>query len=433
MEKEKLDSRLRKIQDAPLSNNIILLRVDHNVVKNGRITDPYRIDATIQTLYYIAANGGKPVLMTHVGRPRDKKTGRITCRDQESVRPIVDYLSQKLPVRIHMPEFPIDPEAGIVQMNDAMAGALDLLKTGKMDMIYLPNIRWFKGEEAEGPEREALTEAMASMADLYVNDAFGSWRAHASTYDVAARIPSYAGLLLQKELLNLHRVLEPERPFAAVVAGAKYDTKIGPLKALHEKVDHLILGGLMYNTYLSAKYDLPIAGISESDRSLAMDMVAMDQKENKILEMPWVVESDHPDQRVDGEYRSVDIDGLRDRTSIHYLLDVDPRSLEENRVQEAVGSAKTLFVNAVMGMMPQFPEGSQALYEAVTANRGGLKLFAGGDTLQVFKELCPGPYMTGLDDSRAYYFTGGGSVLSAIEQGDAYGLEPVQALMEDGS
>ena len=384
MEKEKLDSRLRKIQDAPLSNNIILLRVDHNVVKNGRITDPYRIDATIQTLYYIAANGGKPVLMTHVGRPRDKKTGRITCRDQESVRPIVDYLSQKLPVRIHMPEFPIDPEAGIVQMNDAMAGALDLLKTGKMDMIYLPNIRWFKGEEAEGPEREALTEAMASMADLYVNDAFGSWRAHASTYDVAARIPSYAGLLLQKELLNLHRVLEPERPFAAVVAGAKYDTKIGPLKALHEKVDHLILGGLMYNTYLSAKYDLPIAGISESDRSLAMDMVAMDQKENKILEMPWVVESDHPDQRVDGEYRSVDIDGLRDRSSIHYLLDVDPRSLEENRVQEAVGSAKTLFVNAVMGMMPPVSRGLPGPV------RGGHRQPGGAEA------LCRGRYPAGL-------------------------------------
>ncbi|MFO7984704.1 MAG: phosphoglycerate kinase [Desulfatiglandaceae bacterium] len=433
MEKGKLDSRLRVIQNAPLSGKVVLLRVDHNVVKNGKITDPYRIDATIGTLYYIAAQGGRPVLMTHVGRPRDKKTGHITCRDGESVEPIVHYLSEKLPVEIHIPEFPIEPENGIVHMDATMGPVLDSLQKRKVDMIYLPNIRWFKGEEAKGPEREALAKALASMADLYVNDAFGSWRVHASTYDVATRLPSFAGLLLQKELLNLHRVLEPQKPFVAVVAGAKYDTKIGPLKALHEKVDHLILGGLMYNTYLSAKYDVPIAGVSEADKSLAMDMVELDRKENKILEMPWVVESDRPDTRVEGEYRSTAIDGFGDRKSINYLLDVDPRSMAADPVQKVIGSAKTLFVNAVMGMMPHFSEGSKALYEAVTAAPDAMKLFAGGDTLQVFKELCPGAYMTGLDDPGCYYFTGGGSVLSAIEQESAYGLTPVQALMEEAA
>lgn len=431
MEKRKPHSRLRVIQDAPLSGKIVLLRVDHNVVKNGQITDPYRIDATIPTLYYIAAHGGKPVLMTHVGRPRDKKTGHITCRDSESVHPIVRYLSDKLPVEIHVPEFPIDPEHGILHMDDTLGPALDALEKGRIGMVYLPNIRWFKGEESEGPERASLTDALTAIADVYVNDAFGSWRAHASTYDVATRLPSFAGLLLQKELVNLHRVLEPESPFVAVVAGAKYDTKIGPLKALYEKVDHLILGGLMYNTYLAAKYDVPIAGISEEDKSLATKIVSLDQKNSKILEMPWVVESDRPDSRVDGEYRSVAIDGFKDQKGVHYLLDVDPGSTAAEHVKSAIQAARTLFVNAVMGMMPQFPEGSKALYDSVTANPEAMKLFAGGDTLQVFKALCPGPYMSGLNDPRSYYFTGGGSVLSAIEQGHAYGLKPVQVLMQE--
>jgi phosphoglycerate kinase len=431
MEKGNLDPRLRVIQDAALDGKIVLLRVDHNVVKKGKITDPYRIDATIPTLYDIAARGGRPVLMTHVGRPKDKKTGKITCRDAESVDPIVEYLKKKLPVNIHSQTFPVDPEKGIVQVDGVMDSALDDLRGGKIDIIYLPNIRWFAGEEAEGPERDAFAQSLAALGDLYVNDAFGSWRAHASTYDVATRLPAYAGWLLQKELLNLHRVLEPEKPFVAVVAGAKYDTKIGPLKALHEKVDHLILGGLMYNTFLSAKYNVPIKGVPDSDKELAQELVDMDRAHQKILEMPLVVESDHPDRREDGAYRPLQVDDLTKRESVHYLLDVDPRSLETSRVRDGIGSAKTLFVNAVMGMMPQYPEGSRALYEAVAANTEAMKLLAGGDTLQVFKELCPGPYMAGLDDPQSYYFTGGGSVLSAIKQGTPYGLKPVDVLMED--
>lgn len=432
MEKGTLDPRLRVIQDAALNGKIVLLRVDHNVVKNGKITDPYRIDATLPTLYDIAVRGGRPVLMTHVGRPKDKKTGQITCRDAESVGPIVEYLREKLPINIHSQAFPIDPEKGIVEVDGVMDSALDDLRDGKIDIIYLPNIRWFSGEEAKGPERDAFAQFLAALGDLYINDAFGSWRAHTSTYDVAARLPAYAGWLLQKELLNLHRVLDPESPFVAVVAGAKYDTKIGPLKALHEKVDHLILGGLMYNTFLSAKYDVPIQGVPDSDKKLAMELVDMDRTQQKILEMPTVVESDHPDRREDGAYRPLQVDDLTKKESVHYLLDIDPCSMETSRVRDAVGSAKTLFVNAVMGMMPQFPEGSQALYEAVAANTEAMKLLAGGDTLQVFKELCPGPYMAGLDDARSYYFTGGGSVLSAIEQGTPYGLKPVAVLMEDG-
>ena len=218
---EKLDPRLRLIQDADMKERVVLVRVDHNVVKEGTIKDPYRIDSTIPTIYAIAQKGGLPILMTHIGRPRDKKTGNISCRKGESVGPIVRYLERKLPLKIHIQEFPQDPEKGILHLDDSIQAALEDLKSRRVHMIYLPNTRWFRGEQAKGPERDELGEEMAGLADLYVNDAFGSYRAHASTYDVALRLTSYAGVLLQKELVNLQRVLEPERPFVAVVAGAK--------------------------------------------------------------------------------------------------------------------------------------------------------------------------------------------------------------------
>ncbi|MBW1781431.1 MAG: phosphoglycerate kinase [Deltaproteobacteria bacterium] len=432
MEKGKLDPRLRVIQQSQMKGKIVLVRVDHNVVKKGRIKDPYRIDATIGTLYAIAAGGGKPILMTHVGRPKDKTTGRISCREDESIRPIVRYLEQKLPLNIHIQEFPADPEKGIPHVDNSIEPAISELKQGKIGMIYLPNSRWFQGEQAKGAEREVLARELASLADLYVNDAFGSWRAHASTYDVAQRLPSFAGILLQKELRNLHRVLEPKRPFVAIVAGAKYDTKIGPLKALYEKVDHLILGGLMYNTFLAAKYGIRIAGVTEEDRSLAKELVEMDKGGKKILELPYVVESERMDERVEGMYRSVGIDTLKAGGDGQYLVDIEPRSFQEPRVMDAITSAATIFVNAVMGFMPLFHEGSEALYRLIAGNPSAARLFAGGDTLQELRNLCPGIYMAGLDDPDAYYFTGGGSVLTAVEQGTPYHMKPVAALLEGG-
>jgi len=431
MEKGKLDPRLRLIQQAPIKGKTILLRVDHNVVKKGQIKDPYRIDATIGTLYAIAAGGGRPILMTHVGRPKDKKTGNISCREGESVEPIVKYLEQKLPLKIHIQEFPIDPDRGITHIDKSIEPAIEDLKEGKIGMIYLPNSRWFQGEQSTGPEREILTEELSSVADLYVNDAFGSWRAHASTYDIAANLPSFAGILLQKELMNLHRVLEPERPFVAIVAGAKYDTKIGPLKALYNRVDHLILGGLMYNTFLSAKYGVDISGVSDEDRALAMELVELDREENKILEVPYLVESESTEERVEGQYRSIRVDNLKQEEDIKYILDIDPKSFQDKRVVDIITTAKTIFVNAVMGLMPLFFEGSQALYRLIADNRSASKLFAGGDTLQELRNLCPGIYMAGLDDPDSYYFTGGGSVLAAIEQGTPYHLKPVEMLMEE--
>jgi len=431
MERPELDSRLRLFQQTEIKDKVVLVRVDHNVVKKGRIKDPYRIDSTLGTLYAIAERGGRPILMSHVGRPKDKKTGKINCKKEESVGPIVQYLEQKLPIQISVPQFQIDPDGGIAHIDESVNSTIKELKDGKIGMIYLPNTRWFQGEQSNGTRKDTFARELGGLADLYINDAFGSWQAHVTTYDVATILPSFAGALLQKELVNLHRVLEPQKPFVGIIAGAKYDTKIGPLKALHEKVDHLILGGLMYNTFLAAKYGVQVEGVSEGDKALAMELVDLDKDEGKILEMPYLVESETPEGRVEGQYRTLHISEFKERERVGFLLDVSPKSMDEKNVKDVIGSAKTIFVNAVMGFMPHFHEGSQAIYELIASNDSAMKLFGGGDTLQELKNLCPGIYMSGLDANDTYYFTGGGSVLAAIEQGGPYQLKPIMALMND--
>lgn len=430
MKKIELDPRLRLIQNAQMKDRVVLVRVDHNVVKRGIIEDNFRIDSTLGTLYAIAEKGGRPILMTHIGRPRDKKTGRISCDETQSVIPIVRYLERKLPVHIHVPDFPRDPERGITCIDESIRYVIEDLRKGRIGMIYLPNSRWFQGEQSTGPEKEAFAKELAGLAELYINDAFGSWQAHASTYDIARLLPGYSGILLQKEILNTHKVLEPERPFVCVIAGAKYDTKIGPLSSLYERADRLILGGLIYNTFIATKYGVEVAGVSQEDKDLAKQLVDLDQKEKKILEMPFLVESDVMDDKIEGSFRTINIDDAKSGHKFNYLVDIHPSSLESVRVKEAIGSARTIFVNAVMGLMPNFFEGSQALYRSIASNRSAMKMFGGGDTLKELKNLCPGIYLSGLDSPDTYYFTGGGSVLTAIEQGSPYHLKPVEVLME---
>lgn len=426
-----ISKRLSIIQEADLNGKVVLVRFDHNVVKGGVIRDPYRIDRTIGTLYYIVEQGGRPILMTHVGRPRDKKTGRIACTKDTSVEPVVRYLRDKLHADLYVPEFDIDHESGIAGISDSVYLAIEDLKNRKIGGIYLPNTRWFRGEESEGFFRHSFAVQLAGLADVYINDAFGSWQPHVSTYDVTKYIPSYAGFLMQQEIENLNRVLNPERPFLAVVAGAKYDTKIGPLYAIYEKADSLILGGVIYNTYLCAKYGISIKGVPDEDIEAARELVDMDREHQKIIEFPYVVESETMEGKMEGRYRTISIREFKRGDQYNYILDVDPKSLNDRRVLEAILSARTIFVNAVMGFTPHFTEGSKALDETIDRNKSALKMYGGGDTLQEFKNLCPGLYLSVLDNKQYYFFTGGGTVLTAIEEGSPYGLKPVQALMEN--
>ncbi|MBU2548625.1 MAG: phosphoglycerate kinase [Proteobacteria bacterium] len=429
-DKHEIDPRVPLIQNADLAGKIVLVRVDHNVVKKGEIKDPYRIDATLGTLYNIVERGGRPIILTHVGRPRGKD-GRITVSEETSVKPIVEYMERKLHTTFAVPDFPVDPDRGIREIDTSINWHIRDLRSHRIGGIYLPNSRWFEGEQAKGEQRERLALQLAGLADVFVNDAFGSWQPHASTYDVTRYLPSYAGFLMQRELSNLRHVLDPARPFVAVVAGAKYDTKIGPLSQIYKKVDKLILGGVIYNTFLCAKYGIRVAGVAEEDIKAALDLVRQDKKARKIVELPVLVESDILDGRVKGKYRKRRIEDFKKGEQFGYFLDVAPESFDAPGVAEVISSARTIFVNAVMGFTPHFYEGSEKLDRTIDMNTVAEKMYGGGDTLQEFKNLSPGLYLAAMDNARYYFFTGGGTVLKAIEEESPYGLEPVVALMDN--
>ncbi|MCP5105501.1 MAG: phosphoglycerate kinase [bacterium] len=418
------------IQDADLKGKTVLVRVDHNVVKKGVIHDPYRIDATLGTLYYINAKGGKIILMTHVGRPRDKKTGRIDISDDTSVQPIVDYIQSKLHIQLKIPEFYEHENMGYLGIETSVNHLIRDLKNSDIDGIYLPNTRWFSGEESKGKEGERFAHQLAGLADIFVNDAFGSWQPHASTTLVTKYLPSYAGYLMQKEIANLDRIYRPSRPFVAVVAGAKFDTKIDSLYALVKKSDSLVLGGVIYNAYLCAKYGFKIKGVSEEDIELAGKFVEFTQNyPGKVVELPVIVESDTLDGKFENKHRVHNIHELKSGTQLNYILDIAPESFEETAVRDIFMKARMIFVNAVMGFTPHFNEGTIALDQLIDRNIEAVKLYGGGDTMQELKRLLPGLYIVALDHPKYYIFTGGGAVLKAIQEGSTAGLEPVRTLL----
>ncbi|MBP7102108.1 MAG: phosphoglycerate kinase [Bacteroidales bacterium] len=421
--------KFKQLQDADLKDKIVLVRVDHNVVKKGIIHDPYRIDATIGTLFYIIAKGGKLILMSHVGRPKDKKTGEIHIDFNSSVQPIVEYLQNKLHIKLGVPEFEAHPSLGYVGIQTSINHMIKELRENKIDGIYLPNTRWFLGEESKGKEADSFAYQLAGLADIFVNDAFGSWQAHASTVGVTKYLPSYAGFLMQKEIQNLDRIYNPKRPFVAVVAGAKFDTKIDSLTALLKTADNLILGGVIYNAYLCAKYSIQIKGIEAEDIQQAQSFVNFSkQYPGKLIELPYIIESESMEGKLKGKYKTVDVRKLKKGDSLNYVLDVAKLSFKEKIVLDVFHNAQTIFVNAVMGYTPYFNEGTIALDELIDDNLEAVKLYGGGDTMQELKRLLPGLYILALDNPNYYIFTGGGAVLKAIQEATYLGLEPVKAL-----
>jgi len=429
---QKTHSSFKMLQDAELKGKVVLLRVDHNVVKKGLIHDPYRIDATLGTMYYINAKGGKIILMTHVGRPKNKKTQEILIDENTSVQPIINYLQNKLHINIKVPEFHENENKGYAGVETSINHLIKELKENIIDAIYLPNTRWFGGEEAKGEDSERFAYQLAGLADIYVNDAFGSWQPHASTVGITKHLPSYAGFLLQKEIQNLNRIYTPQRPFLAVVAGAKFDTKIDSLYALLELGDYLVLGGVIYNAYLSAKYGFHINGIEDEDLKLAKQFVEYSKKfEHKIIELPYIISSKTLNGKIRGKYKTIDIRKCKSGDNFDYVCDVAKDSFKIDEVHEIFHKAHTIFVNAVMGYTPYFNEGTIALDQLIDDNESAVKLYGGGDTMQELKRLLPGLYITALDSPKYYIFTGGGAVLKAIQEGTPYGLEPVKALINN--
>ncbi len=422
---------LKLIQEADLKGKIVLVRVDHNVVKKGKIRDTYRIDSTMGTLFYIIARGGKVILMTHIGRPKDKKTGNIKIDDESSVKPVVDYLRSKLNIDLKIPEFTKDGEKGYFGIDNSIKPLLQQLRNSDIDGIYLPNTRWFKGEEAKGEEAEHFAKELAGIADIFINDAFSSWQAHVSTFNITKYLPSYAGFLLQKELVALDKLFIPEHPFVAVVAGSKFDTKIDSLNALLIAAEYLVIGGVIYNAFLCAKYGIEIKGIEQEDIEHAKKFLEASEKyQNKLIEIPYIIESDTLDGKIEGKYRIHCVKDLKPGTKLNYVLDAAEKSFSDNSVKEILSNAKTIFANAVMGLSPHFIEGTIALDKLIDSNKNALKLYGGGDTLDELKRLLPNIYLAAIDNPLYYMFTGGGAVLKAIGEDSYTGIEPVKALLK---
>src|SRR5579871_6227819 len=226
----------RTLDDAEVSGKRVLLRVDLNVpTENGRVTDKTRIERVASTIEEIASKGGKVILLAHFGRPKG------VASEENSLRPVAAAVSEviKRPVG-----FTTDC------MGDVAAAAIAKMKNG--DVLLLENTRFYKGEEKNDPD---IVEGLAKLGDIYVNDAFSAaHRAHASTEGVAHKLPAYAGRAMQAELEALTIALgTPERPVAAIVGGAKVSTKLDLLGNLISKVEILIIGGAMANTFLLAE------------------------------------------------------------------------------------------------------------------------------------------------------------------------------------
>lgn len=426
MEKKQLQSFMQ----ADLRDKVVLVRVDHNVVKKGKVKDSMRIDATIPTILHIFRKGGKPILMSHVGRPYDKKTGNYTISEDESVQPIVDYLEHKLELNIEVPVLPTTEQDGITDLSKMME-YVSKLKKGEFQMLYLPNTRWFNGEETKNEASETLAMELSRLADVYINDAFGSWQPHVSTYNITQYLPSYAGLLMEKEVKHLEQVFEPQKPLVSVVAGSKFDTKIGPLSSLIKMSDYLVLGGVLYNAYLAAKYDITISGLGEDDIAMARKFIADSGSYiDRVVELPYIVESDSFESTSEGSYRTHKVSDLKPGTALNYVLDAAEECFADEKIKAVFDNAGTIFINAVMGYTTLFKCGTKAMYALIDTNKKALKLFGGGDTIQEFKDLLPGTWMKAANDMNYYFFTGGGAILDAIEQGSPYGMKPVQVLLK---
>lgn len=372
----------------------VLVRVDYNVPldEQGRITDDTRITATLPTLDALLQQGARVVLLAHFGRPKG------TPVPEMSLRPVADRLRELLEGR--RVEF-VEDTTG-----HAARHAIGTMYDG--DVLLLENTRFLPGEEKNDP---ALAERMAELGDVYVNDAFGAaHRAHASTAGVALAMraagkPAVAGLLMDRELEYLGRALtEPERPFAAILGGAKISGKIDVITALLPRVDRLLIGGAMANTFFRAMGLATGASLVEDERVEMARGLLESAGDRLVLPDDCVVAAK---LEAGQETRVVPREAVPDDRMV---LDVGPRTVE--RYREILSTARTLLWNGPMGVaeIPEFAAGTRGVAEAVAAatDRGATTIVGGGDSAAAVAEL-------GLEERMSHVSTGGGASLEFLE------------------
>jgi phosphoglycerate kinase len=378
----------KTVRDIDLAGKRVLLRVDFNVPldKSGAILDDSRIRAALSTINYLLAQGVRLIICSHLGRP----DGKVV----ESLRlaPVARRLGELLRKPVALAE---DCIGSAVETRAAA------LKPG--EVLMLENLRFHAGEEANDP---AFARALASLADVYVNDAFGTaHRAHASTAGVAAHLPAVAGLLMIKEIEELGRLLSaPARPFATILGGAKVSSKLGILRNLLPRIDCLLLGGGIASTFLRAM-GCPVGDslVEASYLDAAREVLAGAEERGIPVLLPTdVVVADR--FAADAARKTVPAGGVEEGWRI---MDVGPDTLETFR--DALGDCGTIFWNGTLGVaeFPAFAEGSLALALAL-AELPATVVVGGGETAALVEQA-------GLRDRYTHVSTGGGASLEFLE------------------
>jgi len=378
------------IRDLDAAGKRVFVRVDFNVpLEDGKITDDSRIVAALPTIKSLLSQGAIVILASHLGRPDGK------VQDSMRLRPVAERLSHllKMPVSV---------------TGDALgAGTEDAIKRLKPgECILLENLRFHSEEEKNDP---AFAKALASYADVYVNDAFGTaHRAHASTEGIARLLPAYAGLLMEKEIEFLGKLMEnPERPFAAIIGGAKVSGKIQVLRNLVDKVDVLVIGGGMANTFLLAQGKQVGKSLVEPDRveDARAIMESAAAHGTKIVLPSDVVVAKEVTRG--SEYKTVPSDKVPASWNI---VDVGKNSLDSMR--KALEPVKTVFWNGPLGVfeIPTFSVGTReiARFLAGRAQAGATVVVGGGDSVAAVEQQ-------GLADKMTHISTGGGASLEFLE------------------
>lgn len=389
---------LKTLDGVDVAGKRVIVRVDFNVpIENGQIQDDTRIRAALPTLRRLLDGGAALVLISHLGRPKGK------VRPEFTLRPVAQRLSELLdrPVAI----------AGDVIGDDARV-KVTAAKPG--DVILLENVRFEPGEEKNDDE---LARALAAFGDLYVNDAFGAaHRAHASTAGIAGYLPAFAGDLMTSEVEALGALTgSPERPFVAILGGAKVSDKIGVIENLLSLVDAILLGGGMANTFLLAEGKAVGDSLVESDFvELASTIIRKAREQDVDLVLPVDVVAA---QGLDGQVVTVDADTIPDGWAAY---DIGPRTVD--RFGEVIGNARTIFWNGPMGVFERsaFANGTLAVAKAV-AESGAFTVIGGGDSVSAIEQ-------SGLADKISHISTGGGASLEFIEGRTLPGI----AVLQDG-
>ena len=389
----------KTVKDVDVRGKRVLVRVDFNVpLADGLVTDDTRVRAALPTLRYLVDHGAKVIVMSHLGRPSGAPD------PQFSLRPVRRVLQRLLGRNVVFVDDIVGPEAH---------EAVDRMVDG--EIIMLENVRFDPGEKTNDPE---FAKKLASLADIYVNDAFGAaHRAHASTEGVAHFLPAYAGLLLAREVETLTAMLaHPERPFVAILGGSKVSDKFGVITRLLDCVDTLIIGGGMCFTLLVAK------GISVGNSLVEQEWIEpakgmLTKAEAKGVEIMLPVDFVIADAiEPDAETRIVSREEIPDG---FMGLDIGPTTVELFKGE--IAQARTIFWNGPMGVfeMAPFENGTKQVALAVARNNRAVSVVGGGDSVAALKKF-------DLEERVTFVSTGGGASMKLLEGSELPGIAALQ-------